>query len=252
MEAAQTIRDAVARVVALRLKAQANPALHAATVAIKRFQAQRFEATYADLLSSDEYAAATRFFLEELYSDKDYSLRDSQFARIAGALQTFFPAAVVATAVALAHLHVLTEELDVAMAESWLASQPITDDEQRNAYIRAWKQVGRYDDRTRQLEEVLAVGSELNRFTRKPGIRMMLKMMRRPANAAGLGSLQRFLEAGFDTFAGMSGNGSHAHTFLKLIQSRESDWIQQFFEEDSSVTLNLLHKTLSPPSAVNR
>ena len=245
MEAAQTIRNAVARVVALRLKAQANPALHAATTAIKGFQAERFEATYADLLASDEYAAATRFFLDELYSDKDYSLRDAQFARIAGALQTFFPAAVVATAVALAELHVLTEELDLAMAEAWLADQPGTDAERASVYIRAWKHVGRSEDRARQLEAVLTVGSELDRFTRKPGIRMMLRMMRRPAIAAGLGSLQHFLEAGFDTFAGMSGNGNRSHTFLEIIQSRESYWIRQFFEQDTSATLALLRNTLS-------
>lgn len=245
MDAAQTIRDAVARVGALRLKSHANPALHAATVAVKRFQAQRFEATYSDLLVSQEYAAATRFFLDELYSDKDYTLRDAQFARIAGALQTFFPAAVVATAVALAELHVLTEELDLSMAEAWLTSPPLTQEEQIDAYVRAWKQVGRTLDREQQLIAVLTVGSELDRFTQMPGLRMMLRMMRRPANAAGLGSLQRFLEAGFDTFAGMSGKRNSAQTFLALIQSRESYWIQHFFADDLAATLQLLKDALS-------
>ena len=44
------------------------------------------------------YAAAARFFLDELYSDKDYADRDAQFARIAGAIEKLFPAQVARTA----------------------------------------------------------------------------------------------------------------------------------------------------------
>jgi hypothetical protein len=82
------------------------------------------------LLASVEYAGAARFFLNDLYSDKDYSLRDAQFARIAGALQRLFPKQVVATAVTMAQLHILTEELDRQMAVAWAdfaASAPSTD-----------------------------------------------------------------------------------------------------------------------------
>jgi hypothetical protein len=117
MDAAQTIRGAVTRVADLRTEAQANPSLRMAIAAIKSFQSRRFAGTYADLLESPEYGRAARFFLEDLYGDKDYSLRDAQFARIAGGLQRVFPQQVVETAVALANLHVLTEELDRKMAE---------------------------------------------------------------------------------------------------------------------------------------
>lgn len=59
--------------------------------------------------------------------------------------------------------------------------------------------------RQRQLDVVLHLGHELNHLTRTLGLRMLLKMMRRPAAAAGLSSLQHFLEAGFDAFADMRG-----------------------------------------------
>jgi hypothetical protein len=245
VEAAQTIRLAVARVTAMRLKTHTNAPLLAATVAVKRFQARRFRATYADLFRSAEYAAATRFFLDELYSDKDFSLRDAQFARIAGALQRFFPASVVATAVAMAELHALTEELDLAMAEAWLADSDATAGADSLRYAMAWKRVDRPTDRECQLTAVLAVGTELDRLTRMPGLRMMLKMMRRPAHAAGLGSLQSFLEAGFDTFAAMSGKGSHAQQFLNLIEARETHWIEQLFADDVQTTQHLLANALA-------
>jgi hypothetical protein len=232
MEAANTIRESVARVSELRRTAATHGDLLQANKTIKRFQARRFAGTYADLLASPAYSGAARFFLDELYSDKDYSQRDAQFARIANALQTFFPEQVVATAVALAQLHALTETLDQEMAAAWLAqnSEPVCSDELR--YMRAWKQVGRLEDRERQLSDVLRVGEELERLTRKPGLRMMLRMMRRPAEVAGLGALQSFLESGFDTFAEMARKGSRAREFLDTIRAREMDWFSQLYGSD--------------------
>lgn len=249
MDAAQTIRNAVARVGALRQQAQSLPTLQHATLAVKKFQAQRFAATYADLLVSHEYAAATRFFLDELYSDRDYAERDAQFARIAGALQRFFPATVIATAVSLAELHALTEEMDFAMAMAWSENALTCSDESVTAYVKAWNAVGRATDRNRQLDVVLHVGAELDRLTRTPGLRMMLRMMRRPAHAAGLGSLQRFLETGFDTFAGMSGHGSRAREFLSMIHVREAYWINQLFTDDIAPCIAQLRATITPPAS---
>lgn len=227
MDAAHTIREAVARVTAIQLAAFSDPPTQAATKAVKSFQARRFSGTYGDLLSSVEFGAAARFFLEDLYSDKDYSQRDAQFSRIAGALQTLFPQQVVATAVSLAQLHQLTEELDAQMAAAWISQSPNTRGDSITRYMACWKHVARESDRKRQLDMVLRVGADLDRLTRTPGLRFMLRMMRRPASAAGLGSLQNFLESGFDTFSGMSGNGSRAREFLQTIQRRESTWIER-------------------------
>ncbi len=232
MDAAHTIRNAVARVAAFRLEARTDSNLQTALTAVKAFQAKRFAGTYADLLSSSEYGAAARFFLNDLYSDKDYSQRDAQFSRIAGALQKFFPQQVVATAVALAELHGLTEELDQQMAYAWLAPATQMVEDATARYIACWRLVGRPEDRARQLQTVLTVGGDLDRLTRTTGLRLMLRMMRGPALAAGLGSLQSFLELGFDTFAGMSGKGSRAREFLATIADREGVWIESLFTGD--------------------
>ena len=116
MEAAQKIRTAVTAVSLLRRRVEADPSLQAALGRVKRVQSRRFAGTYADLLAAGPFSAATRFFLDELYSDKDYAERDAQFARIAGAIEKLFPAQIADTAVDLAELHALTEELDQAMA----------------------------------------------------------------------------------------------------------------------------------------
>lgn len=245
MDAAQTIRDAVARVSAIRAKAGHSPGQNAALITVKALQAQRFAGTYADLLQSGEYGAAARFFLEDLYSDKDYSQRDAQFSRIAGALQRLFPHQVIATAVALAQLHLLTEELDWQMASQWDAWGGLPPTDLASQYVACWRAVGRYGDRKRQLEIVLTVGKDLDRLTRAPGLRLMLRMMRGPARAAGLGSLQDFLETGFDTFAKMTGKGRSAETFVRTIQTRESTWIENLSYGDTTQCVAAIQTCIS-------
>lgn len=227
MEAAQTIRSAVARVGELRVEQAASPGLRESVIRIKALQARRFAGTYSDILRPGPYSAAATFFLEELYSDRDFAERDAQFARIAGAIERFFPAAVTQTSVNLAQLHALTEALDHHMGVLWMKLDPSLPDASR--YVAAWREAGRRPEREAQLLDVLAIGREMARLTRTPGLRTMLRMMRGPAQAAGLASLQRFLEAGFDTFAAMA-RGDGARTFLGIVEQRESQLIEDLFD----------------------
>jgi len=242
MEAAAEIRKAVDRVSLLRSAVNADPALRSALHRVKQLQSRRFSGTYADLLNAKPYAAATRFFLEELYSDKDYAERDAQFARIAGAIQRLFPAQVAATAVTLAQLHALTEELDQAMAQAWMA-QDASRVGEAHLYVAAWRRVGRRADRDRQLAVVIDVGRQMARLTRTPGLRTMLKMMRAPAVASGLGSLQHFLETGFETFADVVRQRG-ADEFLGIVQAREAALIELLFEADLPACERDLSRTL--------
>jgi len=236
MEPAQRIRSAVATVSALREAAVKSPALGKAVTEIKRIQSQRFSGTYADLLHGTQYREAAQFFLKELYSEGDYSDRDAQFSRIAGALQRLLPQHAVATAVALAELHVLTEQLDHDMALAWLDVDISSRAKTPSAhYIAAWRSVQRRDSRTQQLNGVLGIGRELQRLTQTPGLRLMLKMMRGPASAAGLASLQQFLETGFDTFASMARQPGGVKGFLELIEHRESELIIRLFETNAEL-----------------
>lgn len=223
---ASRIREAMRAVSLLRLDRAGQPALEQACLEVKRFQAQRFKATYCDLLDHPRYRGAANFFLHELYGAQDYAQRDQQFARIASTIARLFPQAVVETAAALAEVHALTEQLDDLMARQWLAAPTLR---AHVRYIQCWRAVADRPARLRQLEVVLQLGHELDRLTRMRGLRSLLKMMRGPAAAAGLSSLQGFLEAGFDAFADMKG----ASEFLALIERRESDWIGVLFNDDA-------------------
>jgi hypothetical protein len=231
-----SIGNALAVVEGLRTAYVAQPELGAMVLALKRVQSARFQRSYADVLNHRDWGAPAQFFLQELYGDHDFSQRDQQFGRIAPALQRLFPASVVSVATALVHLHAISEQLDHQMALTLYAKTglPSNDLAVSSAYVPAWRQVGQAPARQAQLEMVLHLGHELVALTRIPGLRTMLRMMRRPASAAGLQHLQAFLERGFDTFAAMQRSPSGAGDFLDTVKLRETAWIARLF--DASVT----------------
>ena len=227
MDAAENIRHSIARVTELRTRQAASLQLATAVRDIKHFQSRRFMGTYVDLMRDPTVRPATQFFLDELYSPGDFSARDAQFVRIAGTLQTVFPRPVINTALTLALLHTLTEELDHAMGQAWLAQDNTTGEATR--YASAWRRVGRAEARHQQLDWVMELGHDLTRFTRTPGLRTMLRMMRRPAQAAGMGALQHFLEAGFDTFGALARKRGAVEGFLDTVQGRETSLMNLLF-----------------------
>jgi len=213
------IRAHLHTVAQLRAERQADPALAERVRAVKTYQARRFEQTYTDLLASPRYRGAARFFLEELYGPQEFAERDTQFARVVPALVRIFPHEVVHTVEQLGELHALSEALDDACARHLPAGQPGPPGAplDATAYILAWQGAGRPPAREQQIVLTQAIGRALDGFTRSRLMRSSLRLMRGPAQAAGLASLQRFLEAGFDAFGAMKG----ADDFLRWVGERE-------------------------------
>ena len=203
-----------------RARRRADPSLAERVVVVKRFQHARFTLTYADALAQPRFAAAARFFLDDLYGPRDFSERDEQFARIVGPLSRLFPEEIVATVAHLAELHALAEVLDGAMGT--VLATPALD---AAHYVAAWQAVGQPEARERQVALMLAIGHAIDGYTRNPILRHSLRLMRAPAQAAGLAALQGFLEKGFETFRSMRG----AEPFLHLVSTRERELIGLLF-----------------------
>lgn len=163
-------------------------------------------------MANPRYCDATQFFLEDIYGPGDFSQRDTQFARIVPALVRLFPSEIVETVAELSELHALSEQLDTAMGRH-LSSTTLTG----QIYGQIWRSVGMPQARNTQVDLIVDVGHALDGYTRKAMLRHSLRIMRRPAVAAGLGALQAFLERGFDTFRAMRG----ADEFLTHISERE-------------------------------
>ena len=216
---AQAILELLQQVDAQRALRAADPVLAAHVQAVKHYQHERFQHTYADLLAQARYAGATNFFLEDLYGPEDFTRRDTQFRRVVPALVRLFPHEVVLTVQTLGELHALSEVLDTEMGRI-VPTVPVD----LRSYIAAWQAVGRPGDRRRQIMLMRRVADALDVYTRNPLLRHSLRLMRGPARLAGLAELQGFLENGFETFRAMHG----ADEFLDTIVQREeavADWL---------------------------
>jgi len=192
---------------------------------VKRYQQARFALTYTDLLATPRYAGAASFFLDDLYGPGDFAQRDGQFARIVPGLVRLFPAEVVATVEALTAMHALSERLDTEMARH-IGDAALAP----SGYIDAWRMTGQPAARQRQIDLMLEVGHALDLHTQRPLLRHSLRAMRAPARAAGLGTLQVFLERGFETFRSLQGAGS----FLREVEMRERALAASLFGLDGA------------------
>ncbi len=216
----QRLADALTRVIALRRTLQADAAVTERWRAVKRYQSERLQRTYADLLGSTRYRAAAEFFLQDLYGEKDFEQRDQEALRIVPKLAMMLPERAVETMALAVELDELSELLDSRVATQ--LRLPIDDASYADAYRRA----GTRPERERQIAMVDSIGRTLDRLARMPLLAGMLHLMRGPAEAAGLQHLQLFLMRGFDSFRAMRGAGE----FLDIVRARETALMQRMFE----------------------
>ena len=186
-------------------------------MAVRAFQQKRLAATHADLLASSEYGPAAHFFLTELYSTEDMTQRDADIERVIKILVRFLPDKALATLAAALEMDALSENLDGKMVAALRSVQnnkePLKIDAAR--YQRAYRTVGHPEQRLRQIALTQSIGGALDQLARKPLLRGLLRMMRTPAAAGGVGGLHEFLERGYAAFAHMSDGQVFIHSIAK-------------------------------------
>ncbi len=221
------LQEQLARTARLHARRRDQPALAAALRRLARWQALRLRQTYADLAAQPRYAAAIRFFENDLYGGGDFEARDADLARVVPMMVRMLPARVIHTVAEAVELNALSHELDAALIEH--LSHPDADIDVA-AYCRAYRTTDRRRDRERQIQLIGSVGSALDVHVRKPLVRSALVMMRKPAHLSGFGALHQFLERGFGAFRGMHG----AEAFLAIITERESALMERIFAGDAA------------------
>ena len=211
---------------ALHEERAASPTLAAGLDRLARWQAQRLRATYADLADDPRYAQAIAFFGSELYGAGDFSGRDADLARVAPLMNAMLPEPVLATVAVAMELSVLSQALDRAMLDQLDPAPRLS----VARYCEAYRAVDDRASRARQIALIVSVGQALDRYVGKPLIRAALFAMRQPAQLAGFGALQGFLERGFDAFHSMHG----AEAFLATIEQRETAVMNAILAGDSA------------------
>jgi hypothetical protein len=260
-EAEVRLRQFAQRVAHLRRSPAAS---REALEAVRQFQRERLATGYADLLSSERYRPAARFFLDELYGTKDFTARDEELARMIPSMSRLLPTSVLAPLADAIELDAVSEELDQAMAsvhEGGLAEEPVVEGTTAAGapgtarlpaltearYFDVYRAVGRRALRVRQIELIEQVGRELDRLVNKPFLYRILKGMEGPARLAGLARMQSFLVSGFDAFRTMRG----ATEFIRIVTERERALMETTFAQPAASTTASTPTASSNPAATD-
>jgi hypothetical protein len=212
----RVLREHLATARAERERVRASPLATADRLAVRTYQQMRMAGTHAAMLASERYAPAARFFLTELYSTADLSQRDADIERVIRVLVKFLPAKALSTLAAALEMDVLSERLDNLMAGSARRAQGDTRPLRLSpqSYVAAYLDVGEFDAREQQIELTESIGLALDKLSRMPMLLTLLKLMRVPANSAGVGGLQTFLEHGYAAFTHMKGGKEFIATIV--------------------------------------
>ena len=195
---------------------------------LKEWQSQRLARTHAALLQSERHGPAARFFLEDLYGPKDHQRRDHDIARVLPKLLKLLPAAALHALAQALHMDVLSETLDAELAQALRQAGALqhAGDIDEARYATAYRACGRTVQRQEQLELVASIGRSLDQLTRLPMLAATLRMMKRPAELAGLGELQNFLQRGFTAFAHMKGADEFLDSIIQGERRLMQHWLQ--------------------------
>jgi hypothetical protein len=215
----------LARASALRDAAKSDPKKAAARQRFRAWQARRLARTHANLLANPRFAEAATFFLTDIYGANDPGRLYDDVRRVLPTVAKVLPAAGLETVTDAIELDALSEDLDAAMID---ALGKRVDGLNATAYGKAYRAVNRRVDRERQINLILLLGQSLDRLAHKPFISTALAMMRKPAQIAGFGELQSFLERGYGAFHKMAG----AEDFLNQIVTREKELLEALFAGD--------------------
>ncbi len=189
------------------------------------WQSQRLANTHADLLRSERYAPACRFFLDDIYAPKDFTQRNHDIVRIHDFMMRFLPASLLRVLTQAIEINALTEELDALLLEVMVDQLGVHDSITPQQYAEGYRICDNYASRAYQIQLLVQVGHGLDRLTRLPVIGWTLRLARGPAHRGGWYELQGFLERGYSAFRHMGGAGD----FLHLVEHREMRILDQIF-----------------------
>lgn len=192
---------------------------------LQRWQSGRLQRSFTDFLADPRTAPAARFFLDDLYGDRDVTARDRDVERVLPLMRKLLPPHLIETAADAIELACISHALDLRLVEALERAGIKAAGLNEGSYAAAYRAVGKPRLREHQIRLILRVGTTLDHAVHKPWIPRLLRASRLPARFAGLGELQGFLERGFDAFRALRG----ADDFLDAIAAREREASRRLF-----------------------
>ncbi|MDX1553814.1 MAG: hypothetical protein R3198_14400, partial [Marinobacter sp.] len=173
------------------------------TFLIADWQAERLKTTHEDLYRHPGYHTGLEFLLTDLYAPAGMTRRDDNIDRVFPKMVKWLPDNLLDTFAGLVELNLITQQLDLELAElchnhGLVPASLSTDD-----YCRLFRCSQRLEHRERQITLVAEVGRQLDRYVRNRTLGWLLTMSRTPAEMADLSDLHSFLHRGYSAFRKM-------------------------------------------------
>jgi hypothetical protein len=173
------------------------------TYALALWQADRLKATHQDLYTHPGYQTGLEFLLTDLYAPTSMSHRDNNIDRVFPKMVKWLPENQLDTFTGLMELNLLTQRLDLDLAEILAARGEPVKELTETVYCEALRASNRTADRSRQIALVAEVGRQLDRYVRNRTLGWLLSISRAPAEMADLTDLHSFLHRGYTAFRKM-------------------------------------------------
>ncbi|MFN2360149.1 MAG: hypothetical protein ABR522_03595 [Marinobacter sp.] len=173
------------------------------TFLIAEWQAERLKVTHADLYQHPGYHTGLEFLLTDLYAPAGMTRRDDNIDRVFPKMVKWLPDNLLDTFAGLVELNLLTQQLDLELAELCQRHELPLASLNTEGYCRIFRNSQRLAQRERQVELVADVGQQLDRYVRNRTLGWLLTMSRAPAEMADLTDLHSFLHRGYTAFRKM-------------------------------------------------
>jgi len=173
------------------------------TFRIADWQAERLKATHADLYQHPGYHTGLEFLLTDLYAPAGMTQRDDNIDRVFPKMVKWLPDNLLDTFAGLVELNLITQRLDLELAELCHSNGLSPSELSSDAYCQIFRSSQQLEQRERQITLVAEVGHQLDRYVRNRTLGWLLSMSRAPAEMAGLSDLHSFLHRGYSAFRKM-------------------------------------------------
>ncbi|MEX2476405.1 hypothetical protein [Marinobacter sp.] len=173
------------------------------TFRVAEWQAMRLRSTHQDLYRHPGYHTGLEFLLTDLYAPASMTRRDDNIDRVFPRMVKWLPDNLLDTFAGLVELNLVTQQLDLEMADILACRGVVIERMSTAEYCGAFRASGQAAQRERQISLVAEVGHQLDRYVRNRTLGWLLSMSRGPADMADLGDLHSFLHRGYSAFRQM-------------------------------------------------
>lgn len=230
-DAAERFREHIRRSNALHAAYLENPVFLQSFDRFAQWQLGFLLPYFDDLHRQEGYREALDFTMSDL-AGVGISARDRDLERAAPAITRMLPTTALRTIAAAAEMNARVLELNTAICRCLVAGNPghnnrLPDEIKVPDYVAAYRAASSLEECIELVHLTTDLGRTLSSLVTVPLIGMTLRAMRGPANAAGFGALQNFLETGYDTFR----NIPDIQYFLETIETRMIEIFEMIFTE---------------------